>query len=102
MEIDADTLKPVYGKHDFPEDSEHENGDYQNRCCLCEALFWGHKRRVVCKVCQHQGEKDGVVYLTEEELNAIFAAVRRRQIIWAIVSLGMGAAAFFATYYIMT
>lgn len=36
---------------DWPEDASHENGNYQNRCCHCERLFIGHKRRVACRVC---------------------------------------------------
>jgi hypothetical protein len=36
---------------DWPEDFSHENGNYQNRCVRCEAVFLGHKRRVCCKTC---------------------------------------------------
>lgn len=42
---------------DWTEDSAHENGNYQNRCCLCNRLFIGHKRRVVCRAC-HDGARD--------------------------------------------
>lgn len=35
----------------WPEDSSHENGDYECECCHCGATFYGHKRRVTCKVC---------------------------------------------------
>lgn len=35
----------------WPEDATHENGDYECRCCHCGATFYGHKRRVTCKVC---------------------------------------------------
>lgn len=38
-------------ERDFPEDYGHENGQYQNRCCVCNNLFLGYKRRVVCKKC---------------------------------------------------
>lgn len=34
---------------DWPEDSAHENGDYENECAICGATFFGHKRRVICK-----------------------------------------------------
>ena len=36
---------------DWLEDTEHENGNYQNICGECQKLFMGHKRRVVCKLC---------------------------------------------------
>lgn len=38
--------------HDFPEDFEHENGMYQNRCLYCKEIFVGYKRRLTCKVCE--------------------------------------------------
>lgn len=38
-------------KGDWPEDFEHENGNYQRRCITCEGAFIGHKRRHQCKVC---------------------------------------------------
>jgi hypothetical protein len=38
-------------KRDFPEDAWHENGQYQNLCCMCQEVFIGYKRRVVCKLC---------------------------------------------------
>jgi hypothetical protein len=39
---------------DWPEDFEHENGNYICRCVGCKQLFVGHKRRVECKVCAAQ------------------------------------------------
>ena len=36
---------------DWPEDFEHENGNYVCKCCECKLTFFGHKRRVVCKTC---------------------------------------------------
>lgn len=36
---------------DWPEDFEDENGMYQNKCVYCKNLFFGYKRRVVCKIC---------------------------------------------------
>ena len=36
---------------DWIEDSEHENGNYVCMCCICKMPFYGHKRRVVCKIC---------------------------------------------------
>jgi hypothetical protein len=35
----------------WTEDFQHENGNYQCKCCNCGEFFIGHKRRVVCKVC---------------------------------------------------
>lgn len=37
---------------DWPEDFPHENGNYQRECIFCGAMFTGHKRRVVCKLCE--------------------------------------------------
>lgn len=36
---------------DWPEDFEHENGQYQNVCEKCKTLFMGNKRRFYCKTC---------------------------------------------------
>lgn len=43
---------------DWPEDAVHDpdNGSYSNRCGFCGNTFTGHKRRVVCKMCDQ--EKD--------------------------------------------
>ena len=38
-------------KFDWPEDYNHENGDYMNICYVCGRQFRGHKRRVVCRQC---------------------------------------------------
>jgi hypothetical protein len=35
----------------WKEDEAHENGNYSCECCECGRTFFGHKRRVVCKVC---------------------------------------------------
>lgn len=35
----------------WPEDASHENGSYECKCWTCGMPFYGHKRRVVCKVC---------------------------------------------------
>lgn len=35
----------------WPEDTGYENGDYECLCSQCGATFYGHKRRVVCRVC---------------------------------------------------
>ena len=36
---------------DWPEDFDHENGNYECKCLTCGNMFRGHKRRVICKVC---------------------------------------------------
>lgn len=44
----------------WPEDSSHENGNYECKCCHCGATFYGHKRRVVCKVCASQAPERSI------------------------------------------
>ena len=44
--------------HDWPEDFEHENGNYWNTCSYCDEVFVGHKGRVCCKVCHGGGSGD--------------------------------------------
>lgn len=41
----------TYTNHDFPEDWEHENGQYENICMTCGQHFIGHKRRILCREC---------------------------------------------------
>jgi hypothetical protein len=48
--------KPIYAPYDWPEDFSGENGNYQNKCVVCQMLFIGHKGRAVCRVC---AEKHG-------------------------------------------
>ncbi len=38
-------------RRDFKEDFKHENGNYINKCGKCKNSFYGHKRRVRCKLC---------------------------------------------------
>jgi len=38
-------------ERNWPEDFEHENGNYVNKCGGCGEYFKGHKRRVRCKLC---------------------------------------------------
>lgn len=47
MNIFSFTNKP----EDWPEDSNLENGNYFNKCSVCNKEFVGHKRRVICKSC---------------------------------------------------
>ncbi|MEO1830003.1 MAG: hypothetical protein ABGX82_14425 [Pseudomonas sp.] len=42
---------PAPVERNWPEDAEHENGEYFCRCAHCGNQFIGHKRRVVCKAC---------------------------------------------------
>mgnify|MGYP000400275396 CR=1 FL=1 len=63
--------KRLDSRHDFPEDFEHENGMYMNKCCHCQVTFLGYKRRVSCKVCDT---------LSKEKISHIEEAVRREMI----------------------
>ena len=36
---------------DWPEDADHENGNYSNKCLGCGEYFVGHKRRCFCRKC---------------------------------------------------
>lgn len=45
-------------KRNWPEDFSHENGMYENLCCLCKRSFLGHKRRVVCKSCATERQEE--------------------------------------------
>ncbi len=47
---------------DFPDDAKNENGNYQNKCLLCDEVFVGNKGRVTCRLC----EKKQTVWLQEE------------------------------------
>lgn len=47
-------LEPRYvrpSQHDWPEDFDKENGQYQCKCVVCSVTFTGYKRRVLCKLC---------------------------------------------------
>jgi len=45
---------------DWPEDFAHENGIYLCTCSICSHTFTGHKRRVICKVCQQDRPKSAL------------------------------------------
>lgn len=53
-------FRPYESAHNWPEDCEHENGLYQNECCYCHKIFYGHKRRVICKLCASYPTSKGV------------------------------------------
>jgi len=38
-------------ERNWEEDFKYENGNYMNRCIVCNRMFLGHKRRCVCKLC---------------------------------------------------
>lgn len=42
---------PGHSEQDWPEDSTHENGNYQCRCIPCGEYFIGYKCRNVCRKC---------------------------------------------------
>lgn len=46
---------------DWQEDFKHENGNYQSLCTECNEIFFGNKRRMICKACfgQHTGGEEG-------------------------------------------
>lgn len=39
------------GPRDWTEDFDYENGNYMGKCFRCSETFFGHKRRVTCKLC---------------------------------------------------
>lgn len=41
---------------DWPEDFDHENGNYRCHCLICGEYFTGHKRRIRCKLCEKQAQ----------------------------------------------
>lgn len=43
------TLEP--SARDWPEDFQHENGNYICFCVNCGNTFFGYKRRMICKTC---------------------------------------------------
>lgn len=45
---------------DFPEDAEHENGNYLCHCVNCNYYFTGHKRRVLCRACHREAVMDAI------------------------------------------
>jgi hypothetical protein len=45
------TMENFFEERNWIEDFSFENGNYINTCVRCGELFKGHKRRVVCKLC---------------------------------------------------
>lgn len=46
-------LKQARNRRNWTEDFTHENGNYMNTCVYCKNEFKGHKRRVICKICNN-------------------------------------------------
>lgn len=42
----------------WPEDFALENGQYSCRCISCKEIFFGHKRRYICKKCYADSGKE--------------------------------------------
>lgn len=62
------TSAPGALPHDWTEDFPGENGNYQCRCMECEALFYGHKRRLICKVCAKRSTVGDMVAVPRKRL----------------------------------
>lgn len=67
--------------HSWPEDFGGENGNYQNECVTCKALFIGHKRRLVCRLCAEEARKRWEA-MTEEERQESTARTAREIAEW--------------------
>lgn len=50
-DIVSDAFNSDQVERSWPEDFAHENGNYTCACCVCGNQFFGHKRRVVCRLC---------------------------------------------------
>lgn len=57
----------------WDEDASHENGNYECICVVCGNRFIGHKRRIVCKICDAIRK----IPITESELAAWNSPARR-------------------------
>lgn len=51
-------LMPLPSDRDWTEDSHLENGNYICICCICQQRFFGHKRRVCCKLCWDDADRN--------------------------------------------
>lgn len=64
------TLRAMSGEYlpqDWPEDSEHENGNYTNQC-WCGKTFVGNKRRFDCKLCDAENRERWEAMSEEEQV----------------------------------
>lgn len=48
---DAKVIRRAKTERSWQEDFGHENGNYNCICYLCDKIFIGYKRRIICKVC---------------------------------------------------
>lgn len=55
--VKLNTKVVTFANVDYPEDADHENGQYLNVCIKCGVQFIGHKRRNICKKCSTEGDK---------------------------------------------
>lgn len=55
---------------DWPEDFDHENGNYLSKCYACGNYFIGHKRRFTCRKCVKDNEKAWLDMTPEQRSNA--------------------------------
>ena len=63
----------------WTEDFTHENGNYNNTCMYCDKNFIGHKRRIVCKLCDIQPTTQPVESV-EELANELYRPYHTTQI----------------------
>jgi hypothetical protein len=49
-------IKPAPNPRSYPEDLPDDNGNYQHCCPECNQTFFGHKLRVVCKLCSRRDQ----------------------------------------------
>lgn len=76
----------IKSERNWKEDFSHENGNYQCTCVCCGKGFIGHKRRVVCKVCDGAQEvtvrihdlstKMNVLAFLDEKVDVDFSGVK--------------------------
>lgn len=52
---------PEPSPRDWREDFAHENGNYACKCSTCGMSFFGHKRRITCKVCAAPQPQEAVI-----------------------------------------
>jgi hypothetical protein len=44
-------------RRNWEEDYILENGKYLNQCLNCQSVVYGHKRRMICKLCENELNK---------------------------------------------
>jgi len=72
----------------FPEDYAGGEGKYECICCNCKGSFYGHKRRIVCKVCRtsptpaERVEQEPLAWVAESSEPGQLIDGRPRRIWW--------------------